>query len=199
MPGDRQELRHRLYRLAAAQSGYFTAAQALELGYSYQAQKYHADHANWQRVDRGIFRLPEWPVGPHDSLIRWVLWSRGRGVVSHDSAAAAYDIGVANPLKTHLTVAPGFRMHDAMVVLHVANLPKTDVTTFEGVTITTPLRTVLDIAESHHDNEFVVSVLLDAIDHAGVRPSQVERRLDEVSPRAMAVLRRGLDSKATSP
>jgi hypothetical protein len=55
MSGDRQALRQALYRLAAGQAGFFTAAQALGLGYSYQAQKYHVDHGNWVRVDRGIF------------------------------------------------------------------------------------------------------------------------------------------------
>jgi hypothetical protein len=43
---DRQMLRRRLLKLAASQHGYFTAAQAREIGYSYQAQKHHADYGN---------------------------------------------------------------------------------------------------------------------------------------------------------
>ena len=108
MPKVRQFLRRSLYRLASGQAGYFTAAQALEIGYSYQAQKYHVDYGNWERIDRGIFRIPEWPVGLHDELARWVLWSKGRAVVSHDSAASAYGLGVANPSRIHLTVPPDF-------------------------------------------------------------------------------------------
>lgn len=127
MPGDRQALRQALYRLAASQAGYFTAAQALEVGYSYQAQKYHVDHGNWVRIDRGIFRIPEWPGGLHDTLMRWVLWSKHRAVVSHDSAAAAYDLGLVNPAKVHLTVPLDFRMDDPAVVLHHRVLPEADV------------------------------------------------------------------------
>lgn len=52
MPGSRQDLRQQLSAVAFAQAGYFTAAQALSIGYSYQAQKYHADHGNWVRVQR---------------------------------------------------------------------------------------------------------------------------------------------------
>src|SRR5680860_1335475 len=118
MPGDRQQLRQTLYRRAASQAGYFTAAQAIEIGYSYQAQKYHADHGNWVRIDRGIFRIPEWPAGVNDGLIRWVLWSKNRAVVSHDSAAAAHGLGLVNPARVHLSVPPDFRMSDEIVELY---------------------------------------------------------------------------------
>jgi len=41
MSTDRRDLQHKLRRLAAIQSGYFSAGQALDLGYSYPAQSYH--------------------------------------------------------------------------------------------------------------------------------------------------------------
>lgn len=59
---DRIDLRRRLIDIAAAQSGYFTAGQAREAGYSYSAQRYHVNRGNWQQVDRALFRLPEWPA-----------------------------------------------------------------------------------------------------------------------------------------
>lgn len=116
MPTDRRHLQHQLRRLAAAQSGYFTAAQALDLGYSYPVQSYHTKKRNWQRVARGIYRLPEWPVGDHDDLVRWTMWSRGLGVVSHDTAISAHDLGDASPSRVHLTVPPGFRAKTKGVV-----------------------------------------------------------------------------------
>ena len=128
MPGNRQALRQSLYRLAAGQAGYFTAAQALRVGYSYQAQKHHVDYGNWCRVDRGVFRIPEWPASVNDTLVRWMLWSRHRGVASHDTAAVAHDLGVVNPARVHLTVPPDFRKSDAAVVLHRCVLPDTDIT-----------------------------------------------------------------------
>ena len=180
MPGDRRVLRQTLYRLAAGQAGYFTAAQALEVGYSYQAQKHHVDHGNWTRIDRGIFRIPEWPAGVNDELVRWVLWSKHRAVVSHDSAAAAYGFGVANPAKVHLSVPPGFRMDDPAVVLHYRVLPEIDVTAFDGAVITTALRTVLDVVESHFDEEFVEGVIADATASGAITAGQLERRCHEL-------------------
>lgn len=180
MPGDRQALRQTLYRLAAGQSGYFTAAQALEVGYSYQAQKHHVDHGNWTRIDRGIFRIPEWPAGVNDELVRWVLWSKGRAVVSHDSAAAAYGFGVANPAKVHLSVPPEFRMDDPAVILHHRVLPESDVTVLDGAAITTALRTVLDVVEAHLDEEFVEGITADAIASGAITAGQLDRRFHEL-------------------
>ncbi len=186
MAGDRQALRQALYRLAAGQAGFFTAAQALEVGYSYQAQKYHVDHGNWLRVDRGIFRIPEWPAGLNDSLVRWVLWSKHRGVVSHDSAAAAYGLGVPNPAKVHLTVPVGFRMDDPAVVLHRRELPDTDVTRLDGAAITRVVRTVLDVIASQFDEELIESVVDDAVGTGAVSVRQLERRLDELDDESRA-------------
>ena len=186
MSGDRQALRQALYRLAAGQAGYFTAAQALDLGYSYQAQKYHVDHGNWSRVDRGIFRIPEWPSSVNDSLVRWVLWSKHRAVVSHDSAAAAHGLGVLNPAKVHLTVPPGFRMDDPALVLHRRSLPDADATVMDGAAITTVVRTVLDVIESRFDEELIASVVDDAVGTGAVSVRQLERRFDELADDARA-------------
>jgi predicted transcriptional regulator of viral defense system len=186
MSGDRQALRQALYRLAAGQAGFFTSAQALDLGYSYQAQKYHVDHGNWSRVDRGIFCIPEWPSSGNDSLVRWVLWSKHRAVVSHDSAAAAHGLGVLNPGKVHLTVPPGFRMDDSAVVLHRRPLPDADTTLMDGATITTVVRTVLDVIESQFDEELIASVVDDAVNTGAVSVRQLERRLDELDDDARA-------------
>jgi len=180
MPGDRQQLRQTLYRLAASQAGYFTAAQAIDIGYSYQAQKHHVDHGNWARVDRGIFRIPEWPTGVNDGLIRWVLWSKNRAVVSHDSAAAAYGLGLVNPAKVHLSVPPDFRMSDEIVELYHRHLPSADVTAKDGVPITTVLRTAIDIIEMHYDEELVSGVIQDVVDNGVISLRQLERRFDEL-------------------
>ena len=180
MSGDRQALRQALYRLAAGQAGYFTAAQALDLGYSYQAQKYHVDHGNWARVDRGIFRIPEWPSSVNDSLVRWVLWSKHRAVVSHDSAAVVHNLGLLNPAKVHLTVPPGFRMDDPALVLRRRQLPNADVVLFDGVVVTTVARTVLDVIDTQFDEELIASVVDDALDTGAMSALQLHRRLGEL-------------------
>jgi predicted transcriptional regulator of viral defense system len=184
MPVDRQDLRRRLAALAATQSGHFSAAQALALGYSYQAQKFHADRGNWLRVERGLFRLPEWPVGAHDDLVRWSLWARGRAVVSHDTALAVHGLGEANPATVHLTVPPNFRSTARGVVLHRGVVEARDTWEHEGFRVTNPLRTLLDVAASNLDVDQVASALTDACAADPTLQQAIRVRARDLSPRA---------------
>jgi hypothetical protein len=193
VPVDRQDLRRRLAALAATQSGHFTAAQALSVGYSYQAQKFHADRGNWLRVNRGIFRLPEWPVGKHDDLVRWSLWSNERAVASHETALAVHDLGDANPGIVHLTVPPNFRSRPlAGIRLHRAELPLDDIWQYEGFRITTPLRALLDVSAGTLD----LDQLVDAVKRESERNPSIGSRLisraEELGPRAALRIERAL-------
>ena len=106
MRRDPLELRRALTRVARQQAGYFTAAQALDTGYSYPSQRYHTQRGDWVRVDRGIYRLPEWPATQHEDLARWTLWSRGRGVVSHETALAVHELALAARFSDNLHTTP---------------------------------------------------------------------------------------------
>jgi predicted transcriptional regulator of viral defense system len=154
----------RLYALAERQGGYFTSADASALGYTTAHQHFHVKQGNWVRVDRGIYRLKRFPSSNHEDLIRWWLWSRKKGAISHESAAAVYEFGDVLPSKTHLTVPPDFRKRAvAGVVLHKALLDEKDVEMREGCRVTTPLRTILDLARKHLDPERLAAVVKDAI------------------------------------
>jgi predicted transcriptional regulator of viral defense system len=191
-PRDRRDLRRRLATLAAAQSGYFTAGQALEAGYSYPAQKYHADCGNWQRVDHGLYRLPEWPIGYHDDLVRWSLWSRGKAVVSHHTALLIYDLGDFNPARVHLTVPPNFRPAAIGAVLHRGILPSGDVRTQEAFRITTPLRSLLDVAADGPQLDLLASAVREALERGLTSRAELLRRLAEFGALAALSIQRCL-------
>jgi len=190
---DRRDLQRRLRRLAAIQSGYFTAAQALDLGYSYPAQTYHTQHGNWQRVARGIYRLPEWPIGDHDDLVRWTLWSRGLGVVSYDTAISIHDLADVNPRRVHLTVPPGFRSTAKGVVLHHEALADGDVSDREGYRITTPFRTAIDSAASELSLEQLTEVVRSVCEQAPhTAPQQLRREAERRGHREALRMERAL-------
>lgn len=149
--------------LVFEQAGYFTAAQARQVGYSYQAQKYHADHGNWIRVDRALYRIPDWPAEAQDAYIRWALWSDGRGVISHESALAVHGLSDVNPTRIHLTVDPAFRARDDAVTLHFAELTAADVERRGAWAVTTPERALLDAADSDLAQEHVDRAVADAL------------------------------------
>ncbi len=172
---DRTDLRRRLLVIAARQSGYFSAAQALEVGYSYPAQGYHAKRGNWLHVDRGIYRLPEWPTGPREDLVRWSLWSRDRAVVSHETALSVHELGDVDPARVHLTVPRNFRQRNPGMVVHLADLPSRDVEEHDGFRVTSPLRSLLDVAAGKLD----LDQLAQAIDEALSRGMTTRRALLE--------------------
>ncbi|KGN33900.1 hypothetical protein N802_08935 [Knoellia sinensis KCTC 19936] len=192
MPGPSQDLRRQLHEIAFTQAGYFTAAQALDLGYSYQAQKYHADHGNWVRVDRGLFRLPGWPSSPDDSFARWTLWSGNRGVVSHDSALVVHELSDANPSRIHLTVPSGFRAVDDAVVAHVGELTSADIESRGAWRVTTPERTILDVSQGDVSQELVDAAVADALERALTTRRRLLRRATSSSDRAALRLERAL-------
>lgn len=196
MPVDRRGLRNAIHAIAYAQAGYFTAAQAREVGYSYQAQKHHADHGNWLRVDRGIFRLPGWPVGMDDGYVLWHLWARGRAVVSHDTALALHDLSDVNPALVHLTVPPGFRALDRRALLHHQVLPEADVQERSGFRVTTPLRTVLDVATTDLSQEHVDRAVVDAVRQGLATPRRLRDRADAMGDRAALRIERALAAVA---
>ncbi|MFE5189418.1 hypothetical protein [Streptomyces sp. NPDC056628] len=164
---DRTDTRAALWRIAGGQRGYFTAAQALEAGYSYQAQRYHSQRGNWTAVDRGIYRFREFdvlPGGEDDHLVRWSLWSKGRAIVSHTTALSVHDLGTANPSQIHLTVPPGFRQKDDAVILHRAELAQDEIEERDGYRVTTPVRAIIECAAAQVDQDVVDSAVAETLE-----------------------------------
>ncbi|RBY79802.1 hypothetical protein DQ238_09150 [Geodermatophilus sp. TF02-6] len=187
---DRLDLRRRLHELAFRQAGYFSAAQAVEVGYSYQAQKYHVDRGNWVRIDRALFRLAEWPSSADDAYARWTVWS-GTGVISFQSAADVHDLGDFDLGEVHLTV-PEARPWAPGVVLHVAALDDGDVEDRGSYRVTTPTRTLLDLATTSVPQEQLSGAVRDALSSGRVGRSVLCRRMDDFGATAALRLERAL-------
>ncbi len=196
MPTDRRDLRRRLFSLAADQGGYFTAAQAKGIGYSYPAQAHHVGAGNWLRVDRGLFRLVEWIPDIHDDLIRWSLWSRGRAVVSHESALSVHGIGEFESARVHLTVPPGFSMRDPAVVLHHADLADSDVVKRTGFTLTTVIRSLVDIAGLSAEEDQLARAIQEAREGGLLTIRQLRARAETLDTKAALYIERAIKRTA---
>ena len=199
MRQSRHTLQRDLYAVAEGQGGYFTAAQAVAAGYRYPQQVYQRRLGAWEPIDRGLFRLRDFPPGEHEDLIRWSLWSRDRhgaiqATISHETAADLYGLGDVMPARVHLTVPPGFRKPvPEGRVLHVARLAPGEIAARGGFQVTTPLRTVVDLAASPLAEDQFAKVLRDALRAGLVRrkhlvgaamADEARRRLD----RALAAI-----------
>jgi predicted transcriptional regulator of viral defense system len=145
-----------LTTMAASQGGYFTSKQAAAIGYTAPKRNYHVHVGNWVRERRGIFRLSTQPLPVRPDLILWWLWSRNRqeqpqGVYSHQTALSLHELTDVMPSRLHMTVPKTFRRSAAIpksVVLHIADVPPSDIELIEGVPVTKALRTLVDVATS---------------------------------------------------
>jgi predicted transcriptional regulator of viral defense system len=147
------ERQKELYQLAESQGGYFTAKQAVGLGYTSNKRIYHVRAGNWIREHRGIYRLALFPEPERPDLILWWLWSRDRsdrptGVYSHQTALSLHDLTDANPAKLDLTVPTNFRRGvpiPKVLRLHRGDLQSEDLETLLGVPVTTAIRSIVDV------------------------------------------------------
>ncbi len=141
-----------LTAVAVDQGGYFTTRQAREAGYGYPHVSYHLSVGNFERAGRGLYRIPAIPATEHDDLVRLWLWSRGRddqpqAAVSHQTALALHELAEFIPTRIHLTVPPSFRRTPPEeCVLHKIALTPTDTQEASCIRLTTPLRTLEDVA-----------------------------------------------------
>jgi predicted transcriptional regulator of viral defense system len=198
VPVDRRDLRRRLFNRAAEQGGYFSAGQAKEIGYSYQAQAYHVGAGNWLRIDRGLFRLAEWVPDLHDDLARWTLWSRGRGVVSYETALAVHGIGEFESARVHLTVPPGFTRRASALSLHRADLPADDVLDRTGFRVTTPVRSLVDVAGSRPDEDQLARAIEEARERGLLTIRRLRSRAEAIDARSALYIERAIQRAAAS-
>ncbi|MBE3132075.1 MAG: hypothetical protein IMZ55_01270 [Acidobacteria bacterium] len=179
----RQHAAERLYQVAEGQGGFFTARQARGAGYADNTHPYHVRHGNWVREHRGIYRLARFPLGSRPDLMLWQLWSHNRrgqpqGVYSHETALALHDLSDVMPAKLHMTVPPGFQRMAAIprvLRLHRGRLGQRDIETINGVRVTTPLRTLIDVIV---DGRIGTELQIQAVDDAIRRGLTIARQLE---------------------
>ena len=173
----------RLFELADEQAGYFTQKQAAALGYSRPLQHHYRQTGEWLHSDWGLYRLKHYPVTPDEDLVRLSLWSRNQqgevqATVSHETALRLYDLSDLAPAHLHLTVPPGFRKAvPEGLVLHKAVLTPADIQLGAGYRLTTPLRTLLDLAAGMLSPEHFQSAVNEALQRGLVRRRALEQGL----------------------
>jgi predicted transcriptional regulator of viral defense system len=198
----------KLYETAHAQGGFFTARQALDAGYEDSVHPYQVRSGNWVREVRGVYRLAQFPTPARPDLMVWQLWSRNRqdepqGVFSHATALTLHDLSDVMPTKLDMTVPPGFRRMAAIpdvLRLRHGRLSVRDVQTLDGVRVTTPVRTLIDVIA---EGVIAPELQVQAVDQA-LRSGLIMRRQLEaarVSTRARQRIDRILKQvpDATSP
>ncbi|MDQ1477428.1 MAG: hypothetical protein QOE62_2657 [Actinomycetota bacterium] len=170
----------RIAALAAAQQGVFTRAQALAAGFGAGQIERRVRAGLWCRVFPRIYRYAATPESSATRHRAAALWCGPPSALSHMSAAALWrmhDDAVPRPeLVVPRSRAPRV---DGVVLHRVARLDDDDLTSVRGLTVTTPVRTIVDLAGVLGPDE-LERVLARACALPTVTVRAVLGRLDEI-------------------
>ncbi|MCS6915954.1 MAG: hypothetical protein RMK29_01145 [Myxococcales bacterium] len=177
----------RLCRLAATQCGYFTGAQALEVGFSPQLLQYYIQKSLIRRVCRGIFHLGQHPRAEHEALIALWLWSRKEGIFSHETALTL--LGLAQEQECSrltLTLPPSWRRRRLRLPLastvYYAEVPAEDTCRRGPLPFTAPLRTLVDCVQAGVDPDLLERATRNAVRQRLLTRAGLDRALRRAMP-----------------
>lgn len=179
----------RLYDIAEAQAGYFTAAQATVAGVDRRRLAYYATVGRLQRIRHGIYRLAQFPHSRYEDLFIAWLTAGPNAVISHESALLLYDLSDLLPEAIHVTVPRSASRGRLGLRIHTNCLSADDITQREGLPVTTASRTIVDVALSGLSDEFVLQATHEALQAGLTTPEQLLAKAGQRSARLARLLR----------
>ena len=134
----------KLYEIAEGQAGYFTTSQAESAGFSGERLSNTVKSGKYQRAALGMYRLTYFPASAHEDLfIAWLV-TGPHSVISHESALAVYGLSDLLPGAVHVIVPRTASRRRKNIRLHTNRLEARDITTRDGLPITTVARTIAE-------------------------------------------------------
>lgn len=135
---------------AYEQHGYFSTSQTRTHGISSQLLSHYVRQGRFERVRRGLYRLPGFPRDEHDEMReKWMAVGTEKAVLSHQSALALLELSDVIPDAVHLLVGRRYRgvRRPAGVIMHTRP-DEEEVSTVwrDGLALTAPARTLVDVA-----------------------------------------------------
>jgi very-short-patch-repair endonuclease len=170
---DKPAIAGKISQLAESQHGYARRAQLLSLGVSRHTIDHHVATGGWIAAYAGVYAIGHRTPGPIAAAAAAVLACGDDAVLSHDSAAALW--GLCRWPTRHEVIAPRQRRRKGIVSHRSTTLTAGDVTVHHGIPVTTPVRTICDVAPRRSDDQ-----LLQAVDDARINTHLGPTGLDEL-------------------
>lgn len=148
IPGDRVSVDQQIAALARHQGGHVTREQLLALGLRKDAITHRLSTGRLIRIYNGVYTVGRLPTTRRDQAAGALLACGPAAVLSHSSAAALWGIEKRWTLPLELTTT-GDRRPKGLRVHRSTSLDRRQITEHLGLRVTTPARTVLDIAPRH--------------------------------------------------
>jgi hypothetical protein len=135
-----------LGELASRQHGVVSIRQLIALGYSRSAIERGREVGRLHQLDRGVYAVVHTNLTPHGHCLAGVLACGPRALLSHYSASWLWGLTRHSPIPVHAT-GPSPRGGRPPVRIHRArNLIEEDRSLQDGIPVTSPARTALDMA-----------------------------------------------------
>lgn len=181
-----------LYQIAEGQGGYFATRQARRAGFSRDQLSYRTKSGQLERIAHGIYRLRRFPASPYEDLFVALLRTGPRSVISHESALGVYDLTDALPTQVHVTVPRTASRRREGIRLHTKAISASEITSRDGLSVTTVPRTIADVAAAGVAEEFVIQAVHQAIDRGLVGPGELRNAREKYGGRAARIIAQAL-------
>jgi len=135
-----------LARLASAQHGVFSINDARSVTMTDTEIKWRVENI-WARLYEGVYRMAGAPVTWRGDLLAATLAAGSGSAISHRSAAALDELPGGRVDLVELSCVRWKRTIKPSLVVHESRrLDERDITSVDGIQVTTPERTIIDLA-----------------------------------------------------
>jgi very-short-patch-repair endonuclease len=135
------------WAIARRQHGVVTRRQLLANGFTQKSIRHKIATRSLHPVFNGVYAVGRPALTQPGRWMAAVLSCGPKAVLSHDSAAALWLICKETGNRIHVSVPDGFRPHRPGIVVHRrTTMTSRDVTRRDGIPVTAPVCTLIDIA-----------------------------------------------------
>jgi very-short-patch-repair endonuclease len=175
-------------RLAARQHGLFTRAQARALGARDDEIDRRIGAGRWELALPAVLRVAGVPVGETQRHAAAALWCAPDGLLSHHTAASRYALdAIGRDARLHVLVpsARALSRQPGLLVHRTAVLAPVDRYVVDGIPVTSPARTIIDLAASLHAE--ALEAAFESARRAGLlTATQLARRFESLGGKGRA-------------
>jgi very-short-patch-repair endonuclease/predicted transcriptional regulator of viral defense system len=189
--GQQEPVDRRLARWAATRHGIFSRADAVRLGATQRIIRRRLATERWEVLHPGVYRLAGTPSSWRQALLAGCLTFGEEAVASHRAAACLWRLAGVEPGTVEIIVPRGGSRRRRAIIFHEVALPAVDVTSVDAIPVTTPARTLIDLA-AVVSKEVVEEALDDALRRGLTSISRLRWRVTEAGRRPGVVVIRAL-------
>jgi very-short-patch-repair endonuclease len=145
--------------IASDQFGLVSREQAIEKGISTSAISRRLVESLWEAVLPGVYKIAGAPVSGRQAAMAAALWAGEGALVSHAAAGVLWGIDGIRTRRVELWVPNDRRPRSTLVVVHRGNrLDRADRTMQGPIPVTTPIRTLIDVAGRLEDDRLLAAM-----------------------------------------